>query len=94
MKNEITKNYENGILTLTTSNRQKAWAAEITGKSVKYTFERKFVERCDCGPGWAQFKLEEGKIYCWYEYDQQYGTVEDGKLYEISKSDALEMIKA
>jgi hypothetical protein len=95
MRKELTVgDYENYTLTLTTSNNQKAWLAEITGKDEKYGFARKFIEvneyieRCVC------YKLEEGKLYNWNERrEQHFGIVEDGKLYEISKSEALELIE-
>lgn len=93
MRKEITKDYENNTLTLTTSKRQKAWLAEIVGTDEKYTFNRKFLNASEDGGRWLDFKLEDGKLYCWKEYDeQQFGVVEGGKLYEISKQDTLELI--
>jgi len=94
MKNEITRDYKNLTLTLTNSNNKKAWLAEIVGENETYTFERKFLEKSDCGPGWLDFTLESGKLYNWNEAkEQHFGIVGSEKLYEISKNDALEIIK-
>lgn len=94
MKKEITREYENYVLTLTSSNRQRAWAAEITGPNDKYVFNRQFLDKCGAGSGWLDFKLEDNKLYTWKEYNQQFGIVENGKLYEITKQDALEIVKS
>jgi len=94
MKKEITREYENYTLTLTTSNRQKAWLAEITGTDETYTFARKFLEVSEDGGRWIDYKLEDGKLYCWNQSNEQhFGTVENGKLYEINKQDTLELVK-
>jgi hypothetical protein len=94
MKKEITRDYENNTLTLVTSNRQRAWLAEITGKDEKYIFARKFLEPSDDGGRYIDFTLEEGKLYCWNESkEQHFGIVENGKLYEISKQDAKEIVE-
>ena len=93
MKKEITRTYENYTLTITTSNRQKAWMAEIVGKDERYGFGRKFLDVYEDGGRWVDYRLENGKLYCWKEKDeQQYGIVEGGKLYEISKQDAVEIV--
>lgn len=93
MKKEITNNYSNCTLTLLTSKRDRAWMSELTGLDKQFTFKRTFIGHCDYGPRWFDFKLEENKIYNWYEdREQHYGIVEDGKLYEISKFDVNEML--
>jgi len=95
MKNEITMGYKNYTYTLMTSNRQKAWMAEVTGTDPKYTFKRNFLEVYEDGGRWIDFRLEDGKLYNWNEgREQHFGFVEDGKLYEISKHDAVDIVTA
>ena len=71
MKKEITRTYENYTLTITTSNRQKAWMAEIVGKDERYGFGRKFLDVYEDGGRWVDYRLEDGKLYCWKEKDEQ-----------------------
>ena len=93
-KTELTKNYENYTLTLLTSNRQRAWLAEVVGADERYTFNRKFLDVYEDGGRWLDFMLEDNKLYNWFESnEQQFGIVQNGKLYEINKQDALELIK-
>ena len=94
MKREVGREYENGVLTLTTSIKRKAWMAEIAGTDETYIFARKFLEVLEDGGRWFDYKLEDGKLYCWSELSEQhFGIMENGKLYEINKNDALEIIK-
>ena len=94
LKKEEVKHFENGMLTLTTSGRQRAWVAEIIGTDKKYGFKRNFInEPAVNGGRWVDYKLSEGKIYNWSEGKKQYfGIVENGKLYEISKQDVENLI--
>lgn len=92
---EKTSNYKNGVITLGTSKRQPAWVAEIDGLNEKYGLNRKFINKYeDEGPRWFDVRLENNKVYNWSESkEQHFGIVEDGKLYEISKNDAKNLVK-
>ncbi len=92
-KVEVTDCWENGKLSLLDSNRQPAWVARINGLDPKYGLARQFINkslaipegRCLC------YVLSDG-AYCWNEYSEQhYGIVENGKLYEISKLDMVNL---
>lgn len=94
MKKEITGAFENSILTLTGSNNQPPYVAEITGPDQKWQFSRKFITESEDNGRCKQYELEDGKLYNWKESrEQHFGIVEDGKLYEISKADALDLVK-
>ena len=94
IKKEEVKDFEDGMLTLITSNRQRAWVAEIIGTDEKYGFARNFISEPTVDGGrWVDYELSEGKIYNWNEGRTQYfGIVENGKLYEISKRDVENLI--
>lgn len=96
MKKE-SRDFKNGSLLLITSKRQPAWLAEVDGLSGKYGLNRNFISeneahfegRC------IAYDLSEGNIYNWSEEKgvQHFGIVEGGKLYEISKNDATNLVK-
>lgn len=94
IKKEEVRDFEDGMLTLTTSNNQRAWVAEITGTDEKYGFARSFINEPTVDGGrWVDYELSEGKIYNWNEGRRQhFGIVENGKLYEISKRDVENLI--
>lgn len=93
LKKEEVRDFKDGMLTLTTSNRQPAWVAEITGLDEKYGFKRDFLEVTVDGGRWVDYELYEGAIYNWSEGKrQQFGIVENGKLYEITKTDVENLI--
>lgn len=94
IKKEEVRDFKDGMLTLTTSNRQSAWVAEITGTDPKYEFSRKFIKEPTINGGrWVSYALEEGKTYNWNEAKKQYfGIVENGKLFEISKTDVKNIL--
>ncbi|CRR08301.1 TPA: hypothetical protein SVB51_001866 [Streptococcus equi subsp. equi] len=82
-----------GKLMLATSNRQPAWAAEIVGTHPIYKLNRKFIDADDKGPGWKAWDLEEGKIYCIFEYSQHFVKVENETLVELTKKEVEEIVK-
>lgn len=93
LKKEEVKDFKEGMLTLTTSNRQPAWVAEITGADARYVFKREFLEVAVNGGRWVDYKLNDGKIYNWGEGKRQYfGIVENGKLFEVSKADVEKLL--
>ena len=93
-KKEEVEYFENGMLVLTTSRRQRAWVAEITGTDKRYRFARQFINKPTINEGrCVYYELDEGKIYNWHEGRRQYfGIVENGKLYEITERDVENLI--
>lgn len=78
------------------------WVAEITGRSNKYKFERKFLnckkdytESNSTGTRgvYAYYILEEGKIYevsspqTWSSTDRYFCTIENGNLIRLSSEE-------
>jgi hypothetical protein len=78
------------------------WVAEITGRSPKYGFERRFLEckkdythsnSVGSRGVYAFFILSEGRCYevnspiSWKNTDRYFCTVENGKIKRISKSE-------
>ena len=92
-KKEEVEYFENGMLVLTTSRRQRAWVAEITGTDKRYGFARQFNKPAINEGRCVYYELDEGKIYNWREGRRQYfGIVENGKLYEITERDVENLI--
>ena len=95
---EYTERVESNVITLFTSNRQPAWIATIEGPDERFGLKRRFVsedEYKEDGGRWFDVELTEGKIYNWSEERkvQHFGIFENGKLYEIAKADAEELVK-
>lgn len=94
IKKEESNDFEDGMLMLVDSNSQPIWVAEIVGTHDKYVFDRAFINdpttykgRCTC------FELEDGVIYNWQESkSQKFGIMENGKLYEVTKTDVKNML--
>lgn len=93
-KEEVRRDFEDGLITLTTSNRQPAWIAEIVGLDSQYGFKREFInEPVINGGRWVQYQLKDNGIYNWREGRRQlFGLMENGKLFEISKVDAERLL--
>lgn len=84
-----------GICTLElyTSNRKKAWVAEITGTDRQYGFNRKFINYFEDKGNIKIYRLAEGKYYNYLsDGTQYYAQVVNAELKEMSKSDMLDAI--
>lgn len=94
MKKEI-RDFEDGmLLLLASSNRYPTWLAEITGTDSKYGFKRDFInDHTEVVGRCLGYKLDEGSIYNWKNYkEQQFGIMENGTLYEITKQDVEKLL--
>ena len=89
--------YENGKLTLSHSNRQKAWVAKITGTDPKYKLARSFENHAEEGGNYRVWDLEEGVLYNWHSdkrWGKTYGIAEEGELYIIDEKEAIEIAES